>query len=93
MANLMPQKVLHPLARGLQGADIVPRIRASSDEVFALLSRLEQSPLAREILDLERMKALATRAMHEQSIELTTLCGSVLCRGLSAGVFVTSFSN
>jgi len=92
MADQLPDKVRHPLKRGLQGADIIHRIRESADEVFAVLDDLERCTTTREILDLSTMRKVADRARTEESPELTLLCGSVLCRGISAALFLKQYA-
>jgi asparagine synthase (glutamine-hydrolysing) len=91
MAGLLPQEVAYSRERGLQGADIIHRIKESADEVFEELAGLEQCPPAREILDLGSMRNVALRTLNEISPDLTMLCGSVLCRGLSAGLFLKRY--
>lgn len=88
MADLLPHTVRYPEERGLQGADIIQRIRASADEVFATLTRLERHDVVCGVLDLDAMRCLAVRLLDESSPELTLLCGSLLCRGLSVGLFL-----
>lgn len=92
MERLLPHKVRYPEERGVQGADIIYRIRDNSDEILDALTNLEQNQLAREVLDLASMRKVATRAMGEVSPELTVLSCAVLCRGLSAGMFLARYS-
>lgn len=91
MASLLPGRVRYAAERGLQGADIIHRIRNSADEVFAVLNSLEKSHLARESLDLDAMRRVAVRTMRELSPDMTRLCGTVLCRGISAGLFLKRY--
>ena len=48
MRDLLPAEVRDNTRIGLQAADLVPRLRAESDEIEAVLRQVEQSPLARE---------------------------------------------
>jgi hypothetical protein len=90
MKHLLPHEVCNPAERGLQGADIIYRIRENAEEIFETLATLEQHDLARETLDLGAMRRLVVRALNEASPELTQLCGTVVCRGLSVGLFLTN---
>lgn len=91
MADFLPEKVRYPTERGLQGADIIHRIRSSADEIFTTLTSLEQNNPACAMLDLVAMRNLTTRSLADISPELTLLSGTVVCSGLSLGLFLKSY--
>lgn len=93
MAGRMPESVLWSKCRGLQGADIGYRVRASNAEIEAALQKLETSPLAREFLNLPRMADVLQRAKHELNPTISGQIGMILLRGLMIGLFLQRFED
>ena len=91
MAGYMPQEVLYNRRKGLQAADLGYRAAAQREEIYAVLNRLEQSPLARECLDLPRMRGVLTTLQSKIDTSTTAQCGSILLRGLGVGLFLERF--
>jgi asparagine synthase (glutamine-hydrolysing) len=87
MAGLLPEQVLKNRMRGLQSADTLQRLKADRPRVLAELTRLESSDLSREVLDLKRMRALATEFPDETSVGRLQIQG-VLVLGLMFGRFL-----
>jgi asparagine synthase (glutamine-hydrolysing) len=93
MAGLLPDMVRLNTRRGLQSADLGFRVLAALPEAQALLTRLEECALAREVLNLDKMKNVLTALQREVNGESTQNCASILMRGLMAGMFLTRFEN
>jgi asparagine synthase (glutamine-hydrolysing) len=91
MKGLLPDKVRLNEMRGKQGEDLAYRIRATKGEWVEALAGLEQSPLAREALDLPRMRRLLDSLDAGITREKTDQCGMVLTRGMMAGEFLRRF--
>jgi len=93
MAGRLPPLVLENRLRGLQAADWFERSTGVRGRIAPLLSRLEQSDLARRALDLERMRLLVERwpaaGAPDDSVMLDYNC--VLERGLMVGSFLLWF--
>ncbi|MCB9134581.1 MAG: hypothetical protein H6636_04090 [Anaerolineales bacterium] len=94
MQGLLPDEVRLNRSRGLQAADLAPRIRAELPAWHAVMAQLENTSLARELLDLPKLHALLRTLERDSSTftpHLTAQCGSVLTRGVMAGLFLTRF--
>lgn len=84
----VPGQVVWNRRRGLQGADLALRIRRSAPEVRATLDRLEESAVARGMLDLRRMRRVLASAETTLDPALGLECELILMRGISAGLFL-----
>lgn len=91
MKGLLPDKVRLNEMRGKQAEDLAYRIRATKGEWVEALAGLEQSPLAREALDLPRMRRLLDSLDQGITREKTDQCMMVLTRGMMAGEFLRRF--
>jgi asparagine synthase (glutamine-hydrolysing) len=87
MRGLLPDSVLLNCTRGVQGADIYRRLRAHRSRILEDLDRLNESELAREVLDLSRMRA-ATEQWLNQGGVATPIINPLLVFGLSMGRFL-----
>ena len=88
MHDLLPPQVRDNTRIGTQAADLLHRLRADADEMEAVLRQLEQSPLAREYLALERMREIWQTAQHQTDVPTQTAVGTILTRGMLAGLFL-----
>jgi asparagine synthase (glutamine-hydrolysing) len=86
MRGLMASQALADIPRGLQGADIAARLRASRTAVEATLERLEGSPVVGQYLDLQRLRG-AWQAVHGDA-GLALAPAAALMRGITVGCFV-----
>ena len=87
MAGVLPDGVrLNPM-RGRQAADIGFRLRDSADEVAVVLKSLTNSQAA-DYLDLNKMQNTFTNVIHDINRKHTKFAGTVLMRGLEAGLFL-----
>lgn len=91
MKGLLPEAVRLNEKRGKQGEDLAYRIRATKGEWVDALGQLEKSALAREALDLPRMRRLLDSLDAGITREKTDQCGMVLTRGMMAGEFLRRF--
>ena len=88
MAGIMPDEVRLNRIRGRQAADIVPRLRASEQEVEDCLNRMHRSLKAREYIDLNLMRQVWNEARLRASPDIYRKVVLILTRGLMAGLFV-----
>lgn len=91
MKGLLPDVVRLNEKRGKQAEDLAYRIRATKGEWIEALAGLEKSPLAREALDLPRMRLLLDSLDAGITREKTDQCMLVLTRGVMAGEFLRRF--
>jgi asparagine synthase (glutamine-hydrolysing) len=92
-AGRLPPAVLRNRQRGMQAADWFERLVGAKAQVNAELARLEQSDLARRVLDLPRMRQSFDRLPSSASGTLadTITYQHVLQRGLMVGAFLCWF--
>ena len=91
MRDRLPEAVTQNRRRGMQGADWFFRLSAMRPTLAAELERLTSNALAREVLDLERMRAmLDSWPASEGAPPIDYLL--VLERGLAIGCFLLWFS-
>lgn len=91
MKGLLPDVVRLNEKRGKQAGDLAYRIRATKGEWVEALTLLEKSALAREALDLPRMRRLLDSLDQGITPEKTDQCMMVLARGMMAGEFLRRF--
>ena len=91
MKGLLPDEVRLNTRRGLQAADLGYRLLAELPQVQVMLRRLEGSTLARQVLDLPRMKGVLQALQEEVNVRTTEECGTILTRGMMAGMFLLRF--
>ena len=91
MQGLLPDEVRLNRRRGLQAADHGYRLLAELPEVQAMLTRLEQSTLACQVLDLAKMKGVLQALQKEVNARTTATCEMILARGMLAGMFLLRF--
>ena len=91
MKGLLPDVVRLNEKRGKQAEDLAYRIRATKGEWIEALAGLEKSALAREALDLPRMRRLLDSLDQGITREKTDQCMMVLTRGVMAGEFLRRF--
>lgn len=91
MKGLLPDVVRLNEKRGKQAEDLAYRIRATKGEWMEALAQLEKSSLAREALDLPRMRRLLDSLDAGITREKTDQCMMVLTRGMMAGEFLRRF--
>ena len=91
MQGLLPDEVRLNRRRGLQAADLGYRLLAELPEVQAMLTRLEQSTLACQVLDLAKMKGVLQALQKEVNARTTATCEMILARGMLAGMFLLRF--
>jgi hypothetical protein len=77
--------------RGLQAADIGWRLLDSQAEIADALAQLERSPLARHYLELPLMWRVLRSLQTGVTPQNTAACGTMLLRGLMAGLFLRRF--
>lgn len=95
MAERLPVEVLANRQRGLQAADWFERLSGACSEVSTELTRLEQSELARHVLDLERMRQLVKDMPRTVSDAARVIADyrHLLERGLMTGRFLRWFES
>lgn len=88
MHGLMPREVLWNERKGRQSGDIVYRVRQHRDEFDAVLTELQSSSLATEILDLPQMADVFTRIQTDINPQLSRSTVIVLLKGVMIGLFL-----
>ena len=91
MKGMLPDQVRLNTQKGLQAADLGYRLLAILPEVQAMMMRLEQSALAREVLDLAKMNQVLQALQKEVNAATTEQCMTILTRGMMAGMFLLRF--
>jgi asparagine synthase (glutamine-hydrolysing) len=93
MSARLPEMVLSNQRRGLQAADWHARLYGARDELARELTRLERSELARQYLDLGRMRRLfeQMRAAPTDDVTLVRDYYRVLQYGVMVGRFLCWF--
>lgn len=90
MRDHLPDQVRLNRRRGLQAADLAPRLRACAAEVEEALDELARGPAA-EYVHVAHMRR-AWRVIQTQDIpEVYIKAVSILTRGIMAGLFVNGF--
>lgn len=94
MTGKLPDAIVWGKGRGEQAADWFDDVRAAEDRIREDLERFEQLPLARSLLDLPRMRALAealpdpSRAADREVFQSYRL---LLQRGVTMGRYIRWF--
>lgn len=92
MRGLMPDAARRNIRRGLQGADIIPRIRSFGHHADAAITRIRASALASSVLNIECMEqVLADVLRGESGPDMMRRCFTLLIPGLSVGLFLAPF--
>ena len=87
--GLLAEEVRQNRRTGHQGADIVPRLRASAEEVAQTLGELETGPAAR-FVDVPYLQKTWAYVRDHDDHESFVKASRVLSRGLMVGLFVNS---
>ena len=87
MTGLLPNTVRLNQQRGLQSADLAGRLLASRNEVDATLAEVDTSP-ANRYVDLNKMRQAWSNLLQEDNALNTHRAGTILLRGLLAGLFL-----
>jgi asparagine synthase (glutamine-hydrolysing) len=92
MEGRLPDSVRLIRHRGLQAADIVRRLRETSEDVEAALDEISQGPAA-NVVNLATMRAAWQVAQNEETPRAYREAVVVLTRGIMAGLFVNGCRN
>ena len=88
MAGELPDRVRLIRQRARQSADLVNRLHTHRDEMNPVIARLSSHPLAREVLDMSRLSAVAGEvAIHPATVSHST-ASIFLLRGVMVGLFL-----
>jgi asparagine synthase (glutamine-hydrolysing) len=87
MKDRLPDTVRLNRKRGIQAADLVPRLRACRDEVEEALDECARGQAA-EFIDVPHMRRVWHRIETEDNSEVFRLAITILTRGIMAGLFV-----
>lgn len=87
MAGLLPDEVRLNRKRGRQSADLAGRLRASADEVEAALAAVDAAP-ANTYVDVVKMRRAWADVQQAATALTTHRAGTILLRGLMAGLFL-----
>jgi asparagine synthase (glutamine-hydrolysing) len=90
MKDRLPHTVRLNRRRGLQAADLVPRLRGSSEELERVLEEIEGGPAA-EYVCIPALRAAWGTVRTQDNPGAHRLAVSVLTRGIMAGLFVNGF--
>lgn len=88
MEGRVPDQVRRQRRLGLQGADLAVRLRRDAAEVETCLSSMESSNSARSLVDTAKMRESWYRILHYDDPVSRMRAGSIVCRGLMAGMFL-----
>lgn len=91
MPRSLPGAILQARDKGLQAADLGHRVLAEAAQIEHMLQRLQGHALARECLDLARMRQVLVALRHEVNPATTAMAGNILLRGLAIGIFLLRF--
>jgi len=89
--GLLPDEVLYSTNRGKQAADIGHRVAHYYESGKTIMQQLSQSHLCREILNIELMNRILEDLKQKVDRQNNTMAGTILLRGISAGVFLRRF--
>jgi asparagine synthase (glutamine-hydrolysing) len=91
MRHHLPPEVLGSRHKGLQSADFGARLLAVEGGVMDALKQLADHPVAREWLDVERLRATLLRLRNNTTPQTVAAGAGLLARGLAVGQFLTRF--
>ncbi|MFA6545958.1 MAG: asparagine synthase-related protein [Limisphaerales bacterium] len=91
MKGLLPEEVRLSSRRGRQGMDFGYRVLETKGEFETMLTRLEASPLASEVLDLSQMRTMLSSLDWGINLKNTEACMGPFARGIQAGMFLLRF--
>lgn len=89
--GLMPDEVLWNTNRGRQAADIGHRVVKFQESGRLMLDEISKSSLCKEMLDIEKMKSIFESLSKEVNSENNSKAGTILLRGITAGLFLLRF--
>jgi asparagine synthase (glutamine-hydrolysing) len=89
MRGRLPDEVRLNRRKGKQAADLVPRLRASAEEVDGALDELALGPAA-DYVDVQYMRETWRLIQREDTRETLRKAGTVLMRGIMGGLYVNS---
>lgn len=90
MKGRLPEEVRLNRRFGRQAADRVQRLRACAGEVDAVLDELAAGPAARYV-DVAYMRRVWHNVLSEDTFDTYLKSGTILTRGIMAGLFVNGF--
>jgi asparagine synthase (glutamine-hydrolysing) len=88
MEGLLPPAVQWNHRRGLQGADLVFRLRADRSATAAAIDEVTASPVAREYMNVDAIRSMWTTVLGKNDASVLATA-SVLSRALLIALFVT----
>jgi asparagine synthase (glutamine-hydrolysing) len=91
LRDRLPAEVLFPTRKGYQSADFGKRVLAEKNELLEAVEALRQNSLAREWLDLPRMRESLLVLEANISYPNVRSVQQVLVRGLAMGEFLKRF--
>jgi len=90
MKDRLPDSVRLNRQRGRQAGDLVPRLRACAAEVETALDEIARGP-ATEYLDVPYMREVWQMIQTQDTVQAFNKSGTVLTRGIMAGLWVNGF--
>lgn len=91
MKSILPDKTLFAREKGLQSADLLPRLHHDQRNIAEQIEVIAEDALSQKILNLELMQKTFQHSLQTSSPEQQTTCASILFRGLAAGEFLLKF--
>ena len=89
MEGIMPDDVRLNKKRGSQAGDLGQRMLDTAPEVESALSEVESSKMAKEYLDVERIRGVWEALKKEINVENSTRTITILTRGMMAGIYLS----
>jgi len=91
MRDRLPREVLDSKQYGLQSADLLARLKASSQEVERELYLAEKSELSRYCLDLDKIRQSFEGMLKENNLGTLLSTSRILMKGLAISMFLQRF--
>lgn len=88
----LPQSVLEGRQKGLQAADLGHRVLKERLAIEKCLDALDAHPIAKELLDISRMRTCLKNLIAKVDPETSQDVGNILLRGLGVGMFLRRFA-
>ena len=90
--GILPEEVLWNPRRGLQAADIGPRFVRNLAETERALTRIENTALAMELVDVPKMRCVLQSLRRDSEYRYDRRAVTILARGLMVGLFACCFT-
>ena len=91
MQGIMPSKVLFNHQKGLQAADLVPRIMKNFNEITSAFEEILQSEIAKQFFEIKKIKNIIGGLQSQKECAISYSECVNLTRWMGSGLFLTKF--